>query len=212
MAKKKIQAKVVNKTTQLAINKPSLKESVSTEVIVSSVEDKAKGHFSKLKKFSKITSKDEMAIASQQVKALKEIAKEAKAQKEGITGPIYDAIGKIEELFKPFEDKVKKADANTKLLIQEYMDDATKKLEQVKEDFKNNKIKKVSTYTEKTNELQIGSTGAAKVSKVNKLSITDHKKIPDKYYVLDESLLLKDLIAGVIVPGAKLTKVNRVSI
>jgi hypothetical protein len=203
---------VVAKSKTPAKIKKAVTEAISTEVIVSSVEDKAKGHFSKLKKLSKITSKEDMEIAGQQVKALKEIAKEAKKQKEGITNPIYEAIAKIEELFKPFENKVKNADTETKLLIQEFLDDSEKKLKQVEHDFKTNKIKKVSTFTEKTNELQVGSTGATKVRKVTKMFITDAKKIPDKFYVIDEGAVEAALKNGEKVPGAELKKVNSVAI
>lgn len=193
-------------------NLPKVKEAVSTEVVISSIEDKAKGSFAKLKKIDKIVTQQDVELASNQVKLLKELAKEAKTQKEGITNPIYEAVEKIEALFKPFEDKVKKADADIKILIEDFIARNNKQLEQVQEDFKNNKIKKVSTYTEKTNELQIKSTGAAKFKKITKMFITDTKKIPDKFWVINETAVEVALKNGEKVPGAELRKIDKVAI
>lgn len=212
MAKKVAKAVVKTKVSSPAKISKESKEAVSTEIIIASVEQKAKGAFAKLKRITRIDSQEDVEVASNQVKVLKELAKEADTQKTGITDPIYQSIERIEELFKPFADKVKKADTDLKTLILDYAERQEKKLQQAQEDFKDGKIKKVSTFTEKTSALQVGSAGAAKFKNVSQLFITDVKKIPLEYMVPDETKIKEALKAGKKVPGAEMRKVKKVSI
>lgn len=192
--------------------KAMVKESVSTEIVIASIKAKAKIPFGKLKKIDKIKSKEDLEIASNQVKILKELAKESKRQREEITDSLYAGIEKIEQLFEPFESQVKVADTDTKQKIAEYWEETQKQIAQVQQDFKSGKIKKISTFTEKTNELQIVSTGSAKLRKVTKLFITNRKKIPTEYLVPDEKKIEEALKDGKVVPGAELRKVNSIAI
>lgn len=219
MAKNKIAVKVKATAPAKLSKTVTVKESVSTEVIIASIEDKAKGSFSKLKKIDAVNSDQDMATVGNNIKILKDLTKEADVQKSGITDSSYEAIKNIKEsikkteaLFKPFEDKVGQAEIDGKALIEDYLDRTTKKLKQVEQDFKHGKIKKVSTFTEKTNELQITNTGAAKIRKISKMFITNEKKIPDKFRIIDESAVEAALKNGESVPGAEMRKVNSIAI
>jgi hypothetical protein len=81
----------------------------------------------------------------------------------------------------------------------------------VKEDFADGKIKKVSTFTEKSAALQI-SNGAAKIKQVYKLFIDDEKKIPREYLVPDESAIITAMKEGKKVAGCTYKKVKSISI
>jgi hypothetical protein len=210
MASKRKDLATAKSTMPTKIKK--LRESVSTEVVIAAIEDKAKKPFAVLKKFDKILTQEDMAIASTQMKVLKELGKEAKAQEDEIIDPIESSINKIKELFKPFANKVKAAEISLKLAIDEFVDRNEKQLAKVKDDFKTGKVKKVSTFTEKTSELQLTNTGAAKIRKITKMFITDTKKIPDKFWVINETAVEAALKNGEMVAGAELRKVNNVAI
>lgn len=192
--------------------KEVVKEVVSDQVVIASIEAQAKIPFAKLTKFTKIKDQDEMALASTQVKILKELSKEATRQENGITASMYESIAKVEALFKPFKDKVKAADLDTKTKILEYQQELETARLKLEEDFKSGKVKKVSTYTEKSSALVGGSSGAAKITNKTKLSITDPKKIPREYLIVDERMVEEALKAGKKVPGAELIKIKGVSI
>jgi hypothetical protein len=201
------------------VSKTAKKEAVSTEIVIASIEEKAKGSFSKLKKIDRVESDADMATVGNNIKILKDLAKEADVQKSGITDPSYEAIKNIKEsikkteaLFKPFEDKVDQAEMDGKALIEDYLDRKAEKLKQLEQDFKDRKIKKVSTFTEKTNALQTTNTGAAKIRKITKMFITDPKKIPKKFFIVDEAAVEAALKNGEKVPGAELKKVNSIAI
>lgn len=189
------------------------KEKVSTEVILASVKQRAKAHFNKLKKFTgkKIKTKEEFNIVAENVKALKAIDKEAKAQENGIIDPIEEGIQRIRDLFTPFHTQVKDWDTNAKLMMSIFLEDQKKQLAKVTDKFAKGKVKNVATYTDAVNEFS-APKGAAKIRKLKRVIIEDESKVPHQYCSPDINKIEEAFKNGDSVPGCKYEEVDNIAL
>lgn len=158
-----------------------------------------------------ITTPEENALAIDLKAKLKDIGQTIKARKEEITKPLNVALKSARELFAPIEDQYEKAEniVGRKLIdykqkveaearaieakIAARVEKGTMKMETAEK-----KIEQIPTV-QKTIKTSFGSVQFRKIKKVR---ITDINMIPDQYWIIDEVKLRKDVLAGIVIPGA----------
>jgi hypothetical protein len=190
--------------------KSKIKEAASTAIVVASLEKKAQPAFNKLKKIEKIATQDEFEEAALQVKAIKELAKEAEAKENEMTEGLKKTLKLIKEHFKPFHDKAAKAETDIKLLMSVYLERNNKKIEKVNTDFEKGEMS-VTTYAKKVAGLQL-KKGAAKMRKLKRVHIFDESKIPRQYLFPNENAIEAALVNGIKVPGCRMIEVDNIAI
>lgn len=159
-----------------------------------------------------ITTPEENVLAIDLKAKLKDMGKQIKERKEAITKPLNDALKSTRELFAPIEQKFETAENIVGRKLLDYKrkvdEEARAKEAKIAESFARGNIKAETaerkieqiTRTEKTVQTDHGKV---QFRKIPKMRITDASLIPDKYWVVDEVLLRKDVLAGVVVPGAE---------
>lgn len=177
-----------------------------------------KGQISKLENQANeltITNQEENVFATELKAKLKEIGKTIKTRKEEITKPLNEALRSARELFSPLESQFDNAETivGNKLLAYKKKVDAEirAKEEKIARDAEAGKIKietaekKMEKLEEKKLDTHIDTAhGRVQFRKVKRMRIIKRDLIPDQYWVIDEVLLRKDVLAGVVVPGAEM--------
>ena len=154
----------------------------------------------------KITSQETLKQANEVMKTLKVAKKFIADKKASILQPLLLATKNTRELFRPMEEKIQSAEYSLKsgvLAYKKTVDDAiAKQKEKIEE-----KVETGKTTFEKASE-QIErvetKTDEFKTRKIQKLVITDPRKVSGEYWEINESKLRGALMKGVIVKGAKL--------
>lgn len=174
-----------------------------------------KGQISKLENQANeitITTPEENALAIELKAKLKDIGKQIKDRKEAITKPLNVALKSARELFAPLEEKYEFAEnlVGRKLLDYKRKVDEEARIKEAKiaERFEKGNIK-AETAERKIEEIQrVEKTvqtdhGKVQFRKIQKVRVIDENLIPDSYWVIDQVLLRKDVLAGIVVPGAE---------
>jgi hypothetical protein len=170
-------------------------------VIISALTKDANPIIRKLKSIE-VKSNDQFEAAVTLLKSLKELGKKADEKQNEIVSPIRKSLGHIYNLFKPFKTLVEEMDTEIKLKCSVYIESQqAKKIDLTKRMEDGNMS--VSSYVKKSNDLTVQSE-VASFRKKPLVVITSKSKIPLKYLVPDEKLILKDLQAGKKIPGCKL--------
>lgn len=197
-------------TTAISTKKETVNKT-NTAIVLSNLEKKASPLFKKLSQIGNINSQDSFDNAAALVKQLKELGKLAEVQKRTMLEPVKETEKRIREHFKPFETKLLEIETAIKLQMSIFLEDNKKKLAKIDEEFGNGKIKKIGTYTNKVNDLQVQST-SAQIRKVKKLEIYSAKDIPAEYLVPDEDKIMAALKQGKEVPGCRIVIVENIAI
>jgi hypothetical protein len=184
------------------VENKKVSEAVSTAVVIQSLEKKAKPVFKKLESIDSITTVEDNERAAEQLKFLKVLAQEADAQQKEITDPLEQAKKATIKLFKPFKDRVAEMETTIKLKMSNFLTLQKKKEVKLLEDFDNGKIKNVSTFTKKSQELQITSN-VMQVRKVWTVEVENENEIPREYLVPDMEKIKQAFKDGKKVKGAK---------
>ena len=160
-----------------------------------------------------ITSPEENGSAIELKAKLKDIGKQIKERKEAITKPLNDALKSTRALFAPLETAYETAEALIGRKLLDYKrktdEDARIKEAKIASDLESGKIKKIETAERKIEEIQrVEKTvqtdhGKVQFRIIQKMRITDPNLVPDSYWVIDEVKLRKDVLAGIVVPGAE---------
>lgn len=160
-----------------------------------------------------IASPEENTAATELKAKLKEIGKTIKERKEEITKPLNVALKSARDLFAPLEEQFENAEniVGRKLLDYKQKIDAEARAKEAKiaADLESGKIKKMETAERKMESIErVEKTtqtqhGAVQFRQIQKMRIVDESLIPDKYWVIDQVLLRKDVLAGIVVPGAE---------
>ena len=174
-----------------------------------------KGQISKLENQANeitITTPEENALAIELKAKLKDIGKQIKDRKEAITKPLNVALKSARELFAPLEEKYEFAEnlVGRKLLDYKRKVDEEARIKEAKiaERVEKGNIK-AETAERKIEEIQrVEKTvqtdhGKVQFRKIQKVRVIDENLIPDSYWVIDQVLLRKDVLAGIVVPGAE---------
>lgn len=174
-----------------------------------------KGQISKLENQANeitITTPEENASAIELKAKLKDIGKQIKDRKEAITKPLNVALKSARELFAPIEAKYEFAEnlVGRKLLDykREQDEKARKEEEKIAKQFEAGRLKP-ETAERKIEEIQRTEKtvqtdhGKVQFRKIQKVRVVDEKLIPDSYWEINQILLRKDVLAGIVVPGAE---------
>jgi len=186
---------------------------------VSTIEGKEVGGLkSKLSRVEKqaneitIASQEENVQAMEIKVSLSKIGKEIKERKEAITKPLNEALKSARELFKPIEEQFENAEniVGKKLITYKQKVEAEAREAESKIAARVEKgTLKMETAERKLDEIKTPEKtvqtdhGRVQFRKIQKMRIINANLIPDKYWEINETLLRKDVLAGIVVPGAE---------
>lgn len=179
------------------------KEKVSTAIVVSSFEKRAKPTLKKINAFNKIDGTPSYAALVAHVHNLKEIDKEATEKQDSILGPLKIATDNTKSLFQPFFEKLEQAKDHAKSLMLKYEEGKEVKLAELNDKFRSGKVKKASTFAEKQSKI-VEKVSGVSVRQLPELQIKNPGKIPKKYLVPDTKKIMEDLKKGKSIPGCVL--------
>lgn len=160
-----------------------------------------------------ITTPEENESALNLKAKLKDLGNQIKTRKEAITKPLNQALKSARELFAPLEEKFENAENMVGRKLLDYKrkidEEARKKEEAIAKRVEQGTLK-IETAERKIDQIQrVDKTiktdhGQVQFRKIKKMRIVDQNLIPEKYWVIDEVLLRKEVLAGVVVPGAEM--------
>jgi hypothetical protein len=181
---------------------------IDAAIVLKALEKDAAPLLKKLKGFE-IASQDDYAKAVQLTKELKGLAKVAKSKQDEFVVPLNELIKKAKALFKPFTDMVEATELNIKVEMQSYLTTQAEKQKQLEQDVQSGKIKKVSTYVRKVEELEVKNSGVRKIWQAIEI---DASKTPREYMVPDTTAIREALKAGKKVNGWEWKQVDSIAL
>ena len=159
-----------------------------------------------------ITSLEENAKVIEYKAELKKLGKEVKEEKEKATKPLNEVLKTVREWWSPLEKLIDERESNLEKLLLDYKhkieDEARKKEAQIAARVEKGTMR-LDTAERKLDELpKIQTTthtaaGQVQFRKIPQMRIINEDLIPDEYWVIDLVKLRKDVIAGMVVPGAE---------
>lgn len=201
--KKKSAVQVITPVSKSLAKKTDV--NISAAVILQKIEKDAAPYFKSLNKIAAVATQEDFDNAGKLIKALKQLSGLADDEEKKITKPLDLAKKNVQALFKPFKSLVLDKETSVKLMMSAFLEKQRALNEKVHEDFRDGKIKKVGTFNKKLEAAEVKtSRGTAVTKQVAYVEITDAKKIPRDYLVIDEALVLQHLKEGIKVPGAEL--------
>ena len=162
-----------------------------------------------------ITNKEEMTEATEVLSQMNKGLDKIKTEKEKVLKPLREAASAEKARWKPLEDTFGAAVERIRNLMSVYQTEAAKKEAEDKAKIAarvgtgKGKIK-AETAVKKMGELETAEdkieadSGGISFRDKKQLKITDEKKIPKKYWIVDEKALFADLKDGKEVPGAEI--------
>lgn len=140
-------------------------------------------------------------------------------EKEKVTKPLNAALTAERGRWKPFESKLEEAIKSIRAAMTTYQTAEKRKAEaeaakiaarigEGKGHLKLETAAKKMEEIEKPDEQISTDAGIVKFRTDKKLKITDYAKIPRKYLVEDEKLIMIDLKAGIVVPGCEIEEIQ----
>ena len=174
-----------------------------------------------VEKANELTIKTEsnMEVAVDYLKKIKQIALEIKTEKEKLTKPAMEVLKNVRMLFNPFEVNIKEAEFIIKEKMLKFDElqqkKAAEKIEKIEAKVEEGKMDLVKA-AEKMEKVEpkknyAGEIGKVQYRTIQKIVITNRNKIPREYLLLNETLIRRDLLKGVSVPGAKLVSEKQVA-
>lgn len=134
------------------------------------------------------------------LKDIKRIRDDLQARKDLIIKPLKEGLDQAKALFAPFEDSVKEADMRVRSALLEI--EVTREKEQA---LLAKQIEKGKVSVDEAMTLVVNAPKGL-FRTVQRLEIKKKSLVPDKYWILDEVLLRKDLLAGKKIPGVSLVE------
>lgn len=175
-----------------------------------------KGEISKLENNANeitITTPEENGLAINLKAKLKDIGKQIKERKEGITKPLNEALKSARELFAPLETKFEFAEklVGRKLLDykQKVDEEARAKEAKIAAQFEKGNIK-AETAERKIDQIErVEKTvqtdhGTVQFRRIKKVRIINESEVPDSYWILDMVAIRKDALAGILTKGVEI--------
>lgn len=177
------------------LKKSKIMEEISTAVIVTDLEKKAKPYFGKLAKITEIKTQEDFDQAGINLKFLKNIAAQAEEMEEGMTKPIRDgarnSIAKIKQHFTPFRSKILNLETAYKLKMSLFLEKGKKKIAAIEEKFEQGNMS-VATFAKKISGAAITSRkDGAKTRNVWTAVVVEEKKIPREFLIPDMAAITK---------------------
>lgn len=162
-----------------------------------------------------IKDKDDMLKATETLSKLNVLMDRLVEEKEKITKPLNEALKEVRGKYKPVETVLESEIERIRNVMSVYQTEQVR-LEKVEEAKIANRVGegkgkiKIETATKKMSEIErvdnvvSSDVGTVKFRTDKILKVVDINLIPDEYFDLNESKLLKALKAGVVVAGAVL--------
>lgn len=169
----------------------------------------------------KVTTEQELALATDKIKSIKMLGKFVKAEKEKYTHPAQQIINEARAKYLPFEKLCDEAERQLKIKADNYMakveDERRKKEEAIAKRAEKGNIKEetaVRKMEELGEEKKSVSTESAQIQRkmVPKAFIVDREKVPHEYWDLNESRAKKAALAGANVPGVEVREVSQMAV
>lgn len=152
--------------------------------------------------FTKIITKDDLEQASALRSKLKSELTKITTEKDKVARPLLDAIAAERARFAPFIKKYEGAIDTISKMMTMYQTEQMKLQEKVTAKVESGYIKP-ETAIKKLADIEVGErVGDTSFRKNRVLKVLDITKIPHKYFVLNDKMLLDDLKTGIEVPGA----------
>lgn len=160
-----------------------------------------------------ITTPEENVLAIDLKAKLRDLGKQIKERKEEITKPLNVALKSARELFAPLEQKFEDAEniVGRKLLAYKKEQDDKARIEEEriakrveKGTLKLETAERKMEEIVKTDKTVQTDHGRVQFRTIKKMRVVDANLVPDKYWEINETLLRKDVLAGIVVPGAEL--------
>lgn len=150
----------------------------------------------------KITNDKEYDKVVEIFKVMKDRQKVIADKKSSILKPMNASIAAVRDLFRPFEEKVDACLEVTKRGIESFLNEREQAKLELTEGVNNDKrLKNPSKIQDKLETIE-EDFGRKKGTRSHKVpSIIDAALIPDEYWVLDMTLIAKDLKEGKEIPG-----------
>lgn len=187
------------------------KEAVSVQTIFASIQKKATPILKRIEKAPKVNSTATLDALGAELKALKEVAKEAEDQLASIVDPIKQSIKNAQAIWKPFLTGIYQVVESKKLEIADYKVIQDRASMKVLKDFEDGKIKKTGTVIAKQAELAVASDNVS-FRKLTRAKCLDEKATPREYLIPNERAILEALKAGKKVKGWEIETINSIAI
>lgn len=184
-------------------------QTLDTAIIVKSLEKESKKESAKILDLL-IKSPEDKKIMAELLSSLKKKVVEAKAKESEIIDPMQLSVKRVKALFKPFYDSAALVESEGKKRLIEWEEEQEKRQAKLEEKYNEGKIS-VTKYLQSSDDLK-SEKSAASTRSIDTLVVEDVEKIPRKYMVPDERLILADLKAGKKVAGCKLEKRKSITI
>lgn len=160
-----------------------------------------------------------MKEATELLSVLNKKGDQIKEEKEKVLKPLREAAKAERERWKPVETVIDECVSRLRGLMSGYQTELARKAEEekkriaarvgegkgkLKPETAIKKMGELDSVDEKV-ETEAGSVGFRAVPK---LKITDEKKVPEKYWIIDEKRLFDDLKKGETIPGAEIKEIQ----
>ena len=160
-----------------------------------------------------IKDAESMEQASDFRSKLKQEEKRLETDRLSMTAPINESLKKINDKYRPAKDTITQALKYLNDSMSSYQMASMKALREQEEKIANRIGEGSGHLTIETASRKIGELAPITAPTSTKfrsdyvLDVISLKDIPDKYFVLNDSMLLRDLKAGEVVSGAKLKEI-----
>lgn len=168
-----------------------------------------------------VDSEEALAAVADKIKNVKTLGKAVRAEMEKYTKPAQAIINEARAKYLPFEKMCTDAETQLKKKAGAYMDEQEAKRKKEEEKIaarveagklkEETGIRKMEELGEERKSVQTESTQLQR-RKVRVAYITNAEMVPDKYWVLDESRVKREALAGVEIPGVEVREETQMAI
>lgn len=172
------------------------------------VEKTAKPFIESIKALGKVKSAKDAEGRYTMLTEVRSREKEIETAKGLLVNPLKDTVKNIQAMFKPLEEDIEES----KKLLKDSLTDWDKEVKEKEAKKQDEIMEKVAsgeiTEEKASKKLEVSETKATALptTTVSKMVIENPELVPDAYWVIDEVKLRKDLLAGIVVSGAKIIK------
>lgn len=184
------------------------------------VEEKIRGMRAMLES-TEVTNDDQLAEVAEKVEKIHTLGKFVRQEMERYTKPAQQIITNARERFLPYEKECIDGEAMLKSKAGAYMraqeEERKRKEDQIAKQLENGRIKeqtairKMEAVGEAKRTVAAPSGARLTMRTVKVVVIEDASKVPDEYWVLDETKIKKVALAGVEIPGVAVREDKQMS-
>lgn len=190
------------------------------ETDIKVVEEKINGMRAMLES-TEVTNDEQLAEVAEKVEKIHTLGKFVRQEMERYTKPAQEIINNARERFLPYENECKEAEATLKAKAGAYMraqeEERKRKEDRIVKQLEDGRIKeqtairKMEAVGESKRTVAAPSGARLTMKTVKVVTIDDPSKVPDEYWVLDETKIKKVALAGVEIPGVSVREEKQMS-